>query len=132
MGLGAFMDDTTHLLGNGDDYLLSTLIPNAQFNIDLWQGLILASGSALNLSRCSWTPFLWDSIIALDILPCLTCQTDPCTTSQHPIGPAYNMLSIAIPHNKPSEFLEFILQPTVAMTRNSAFSNNVRTSTLLS
>jgi len=59
MGLDAFMDDTTPLIGNDDDYLLSTLILNAQFNVDLWQGLISASGGALNPSKCSWTPFLW-------------------------------------------------------------------------
>jgi len=59
MGLDAFMDYTTHLIGNNTTYLLSLLIPDAQCNVDLWQGIILASGGTLNPSKCSWTPFLW-------------------------------------------------------------------------
>ncbi len=59
MGLDAFMDDTTHLIGNDTNHLLSLIIPDAQANVDLWQGLILASGGTLNPSKCSWTPFLW-------------------------------------------------------------------------
>jgi len=54
-----FMDDTNHLLGNPTDDHLSTILPAAQHNLDLWQGLILASGGTLNPAKCSWTPFLW-------------------------------------------------------------------------
>jgi len=39
--------------------LLATVIPNAQTDIDLWQGLIQASGGTLNPSKSSWTPFKW-------------------------------------------------------------------------
>jgi len=59
MGIDAFMDDMNHFLGNPTDDHLSTILPAAQHNIDLWQGLIQASGSTLNPSKCSWTPFLW-------------------------------------------------------------------------
>jgi len=65
MGLDVFMDDTTHLIGNDTNHLLSSIIPDAQANIDLWQGLILASGGTLNPSKCSWTPFLWSSTTAM-------------------------------------------------------------------
>jgi len=59
MGLNAFMDNTIHLIGNDTTHLLSSIIPDAQTNVDPWQGLILASGGTLNPSKCSWTPFLW-------------------------------------------------------------------------
>ncbi len=59
MGIDAFMDDTNHLLGNPIDDRLSTILPDAQYNLDLWQGLIQASGGTLNPAKCSWTPFLW-------------------------------------------------------------------------
>jgi len=59
LGIDAFMDDTNHLLSNSSDNHLHTILPAAQHNIDLWQGLIQASGGTLNLSKCSWTPFLW-------------------------------------------------------------------------
>jgi len=38
--------------------LLATILI-AQQNIDLWQGLIQASGDMLNPAKCSWMPFLW-------------------------------------------------------------------------
>jgi len=38
--------------------LLATILI-AQQNIDLWQGLIQASGDILNPAKCSWMPFLW-------------------------------------------------------------------------
>jgi len=60
MGIDAFMDDTNQLLGNDQDNNISPLLPAAQANIDLWQGLIQASGGMLNPSKCSWTPFLWE------------------------------------------------------------------------
>jgi len=59
MGIDAFMDDTNHLIGNSSDDHLHTILPDAQRNLDLWQGLIQASGGTLNPSKCSWTPFLW-------------------------------------------------------------------------
>jgi len=60
MGIDAFMDNTNQLLGNDHNNNVSPLLPDAQANIDLWQGLILASGGTLNPSKCSWTPFLLD------------------------------------------------------------------------
>jgi len=59
MGIDAYMDDTNQLLGNDNNNHLALLIPNAQTNIDLWQGLIQASSGTLNPTKCSWTPFLW-------------------------------------------------------------------------
>jgi len=59
MGINAFMDDTNQLLGNDHNGFLAPLLPKAQANIDLWQGLIQASGRTLNPNKCSWTPFLW-------------------------------------------------------------------------
>jgi len=47
-GIDAFMDDTTHLMGADIDTTLSTLLSNVQCNLDLWQGLIQASGGTLN------------------------------------------------------------------------------------
>jgi len=59
MGIDAYMDDTNQLLGNDHSSFLAPLLPAAQANIDLWQGLIQASGGTLNPTKCSWTPFLW-------------------------------------------------------------------------
>jgi len=59
MGIDAYMDDTNQLLGNDAMNSLDPLLPAAQDNIDLWQGLIQASGRTLNPTKCSWTPFLW-------------------------------------------------------------------------
>ena len=56
MGLDAFMDDTTHLIGNDTHHLLSSIIPDAQANVDLWQGLIIASSGTLNPSKCILDP----------------------------------------------------------------------------
>jgi len=59
MGIDAYMDDTNQLLRNYDNNLQAPLLPNAQANIDLWQGLIQASSGTLNPTKCSWTLFLW-------------------------------------------------------------------------
>jgi len=59
MGIDAYMDDTNQLLGNDDNNRLAPLLPAAQDNIDLWQGLIQASGGTLNPAKRHWTPFLW-------------------------------------------------------------------------
>jgi len=59
MGIDAYMDDTNQLLGNDNNNRLAPLLPAAQANIDLWQGLIQASSRTLNPAKCSWTPFLW-------------------------------------------------------------------------
>ncbi len=59
MGIDAYMDDTNQIIGNDNNNQLALLIPVAQANIDLWQGLIQASGGTLNPEKCSWTPFLW-------------------------------------------------------------------------
>ncbi len=60
MGIDAYMDDTNQILGDNTTSKLDPLLPNAQGNIDLWQGLIQASGGTLNPTKCSWTPFLWE------------------------------------------------------------------------
>jgi len=60
MGIDAFMDNTNQLLINDNSNLLRPLLPDAQANIDLWQGLIQSSGGTLNPNKCSWTPFLWE------------------------------------------------------------------------
>jgi len=59
MGIDAYMDDTNQLLSNDHNGFLAPLLPAAQANIDLWQGLIQASSGTLNPTKCSWTPFLW-------------------------------------------------------------------------
>jgi len=59
MGIDAYMDDTNQILGD-DSTTLDTILPDAQENINLWQGLIQASGGTLNPTKCSWTPFLWE------------------------------------------------------------------------
>jgi len=59
MGIDAYMDDTNQLLGNDNTNQLAPLLPAAQANINLWQGLIQASGGTLKPAKCSWTPFLW-------------------------------------------------------------------------
>jgi len=58
MGIDAYMDDTNQILGH-DRNTLDSLLPEAQENIDLWQGLIQTSRGTLNPTKCSWTPFLW-------------------------------------------------------------------------
>jgi len=60
MGIDAYMDDTNQILGNTATRKLDPILPQAQANIDLWQGLIQVSGGTLNPTKCSWTPFLWD------------------------------------------------------------------------
>jgi len=60
MGIDAYMDDTNQILGDTATRKLDPILPLAQANIDLWQGLIQASGGTLNPTKCSWTPFLWD------------------------------------------------------------------------
>jgi len=59
MGIDAYMDDMNQILGTDQASLLATVLPNAQTDIDLWQGLIQASGGMLNPSKSSWTPFKW-------------------------------------------------------------------------
>jgi len=59
MGIDAYMDDTNQILGD-DSTTLDSLLPDAQENIDLWQGLIQASSGTLNPTKCIWTPFLWE------------------------------------------------------------------------
>jgi len=59
MGIDAYMDDTNQILGT-DSNTLDPLLPDAQANINLWQGLIQTSGGTLNPTKCSWTPFLWE------------------------------------------------------------------------
>jgi len=59
MGIDAYMDDMNQILGTDQASLLATVLPNAQTDIDLWQGLIQASSGTLNLSKSSWTPFKW-------------------------------------------------------------------------
>ncbi len=59
MGIDAYMDDTNQVMGE-DCITLDPILPEAQRNIDLWQGLIQASGGTLNPTKCSWTPFQWE------------------------------------------------------------------------
>jgi len=60
MGIDTYMDDTNQILGDHRATTMDPLLPAAEANIDLWQGLVQASGGMLNPLKCSWTPFLWE------------------------------------------------------------------------
>jgi len=59
LGLHAFVDDTNMVQGAHGTANFGELIEVVQQNLDLWQGLLHASGGALNAKKCSWTPFIW-------------------------------------------------------------------------
>jgi len=59
LGLDDFVDDTNMIHGAHGTATFSELLEVVQRNLDLWQGLLRASGGALNAKKCSWTPFIW-------------------------------------------------------------------------
>jgi len=131
MGINAYMDDTNQLLGNNKNNLLAPLLPNAQANIDLWQGLIQASGSTLNLTKCSWTPFLW----VFDQLGNAHLAEPPDWPSYHIMAPDHQGCRHTLIHNSPSKavcLLGVNIAPTVIMLPNSASLNNDKHSTATS
>jgi len=108
MGLNAFMDDTTHHLGNDCDYLLSTLIPDAQSNatygkVSYRQAEVCSIPASVVVPLSSGA-----STTALGIPHYLTNPTSLPTTSLPQMHMATNKFFIAILNTTPFTFLAFI------------------------
>jgi len=59
LGIDTFVDDTNMIHGAPGTASFSELIEVVQQNLDIWQGLLRASGGVFNAKKCSWTPFIW-------------------------------------------------------------------------
>ena len=57
--IDAFVDDTTMILALHDECSLQTLLTSFQRNIDLWTGLLRATGGANNIKKSCVSLFLW-------------------------------------------------------------------------
>jgi len=62
-GIDAFIDDTTIINASTPQNPISMteLIKQMQENITLWNGLLEASGRALNPTKCVWAHFQWSN-----------------------------------------------------------------------
>jgi len=60
LGLDAFVDNTNLIYGLENPHTFNQIVQNMQANLDLWHGLLQASGGTLSPSKCSWTPFYWN------------------------------------------------------------------------
>jgi len=60
-GIDAFCDDTSLLDANNAEAQRTTaeLVQTTQTNLTLWNGLLEASGGALNPTKCTWAHFKW-------------------------------------------------------------------------
>jgi len=83
MGIDTYMDDTNQILGDASTTTLDTLLPDAQADIDFWQGLIQASGGTLNPTL----PF-YGSLTKSAMPTSLSCLIRQNITLQHQIGRA--------------------------------------------
>jgi len=63
-GIDTFIDDTTIINASTPQHPISTteLIKQMQENITLWNGLLKASGRALNPTKCIWDHFQWSNM----------------------------------------------------------------------
>jgi len=59
LSLNAFVDDTNLIHGADRSTQFSAILSQVQANLDLWHGLLQASGSILSHTKCSWTLFVW-------------------------------------------------------------------------
>jgi hypothetical protein len=57
--IDAFVDDTTMLLALDDECSLQTLVTSFQHNLDIWTGLLRATGGANNIKKSCVSLFLW-------------------------------------------------------------------------
>jgi len=97
MGIDAYMDDTNQILGDTATSKLNPLLTHAQDNIDLWQGLIQASGGTLNPTKCSWTPFLWE----FDKIGNARLLNPPDREKYHIMAPDHQGKQHKLTHNQP-------------------------------
>jgi len=59
LGLDAFIDDTDLMTAAAPTSSQTAPIQKAQYNLTLWNDLLMASGGALNPSKCIWFYFHW-------------------------------------------------------------------------
>ena len=59
LGVRLFIDDSNRILASDPQVSVNELVKRTQQNVDLWVGLIHATGGKLNASKSCWSMFIW-------------------------------------------------------------------------